>query len=590
MRRYIALFILFLGFVEVHAQQSIIEEINTNLSGGIDTAGGSEGKSSHDTIKITVNGSKNNVVDSVRQKGKKLEDSLNNPVNENRLMIRDTQRFKERMTGVKDPGISQKMQSETDWSKQMKINNYLPYDKEHMLDTAYEVFGWHPYWCGDAYKSYNFTLLSMVSYFSYEVDPETGFYSSIHNWRETALIDSAKKYDSKVLLTISNFGEQNNRKLLKSTEAKKNLIATTITLIREREADGLTVDFENVAKSEKDLYINFIIDLATNMREADDGYILTVAIPAVDFEKVYAFEEINKYVDYYIMMGYEYHGENSKVAGPVAPLNNGSKWKGFNLSGSVDEYLANGIPPKKFLMGIPYYGAEWITHDLKFPSAAKEFIKYHSYRQARRLTGENGGKMDNDSRSKFHAYSDMSYNYRQIWYEDSSTLAAKYDWVKDSKIGGIGIWALGYDNGHNELWKLLANKFAYSDENKKKIQRSRNRISFRRIKSYVKRFVKNPMAVIKRPRSFLRLFGVFTGISVAGFFIIFRYSRKFKRLFRLALKGGISAVVLLTIASVFIFLRYFELREILFLIGGFILGGLLFLFFSRKYISEKDLP
>ncbi|MGM0496634.1 MAG: glycosyl hydrolase family 18 protein [Bacteroidota bacterium] len=588
MRRYIVLLILILGFVEVHAQQSILEEINTNLAG--DSGQVTKDEPTHDTTRIVNNGSENDSIDSVEQQKEKHEDSLDNPVNEDRVMTQDTQRFKERMVGAKHPGMSKKLQSEADWSKQMRIRNYLPYDEEHMLDTAYEVFGWHPYWCGDAYKSYNFTLLSMVSYFSYEVDPETGFYSSIHNWRETALIDSAKKYDSKVLLTISNFGADNNRKLLRSTEAKKNLIATAITLIREREANGLTLDFENVSKSEKDLYINFIIDLATNLRQEEEDYILTLALPAVDFEKVYAFEEINQYVDYFIMMGYEYHGENSKLAGPIAPLNNGSKWKGFNLAGSVDEYLANGLPSKKFLMGIPYYGAEWITQDLKFPSIAKDFIKYHSYRQTQRLTGENGGKVDNGSLSKFHAYSDMSYNYRQLWYEDSVTLAAKYDWVKDNKIGGIGIWALGYDNGHNELWKLLANKFAYSDEKKKKIQRSQNRISLRRLKPYIKRFAKNPMSVIKRPRSFLRLFGVFTGLSVAGFFIIFRYSRKFKRLFRLVLKGGISAIALVTIASVFIFLRYFELREILFLIGGFVIGGILFLLFSRRYISEKDLP
>ena len=590
MRRFIALFIIFFGLIEVHAQQSILEEINTNLAAETDSGQVTKDEPSHDTTEVINNGLENDSIDSIKQQQEKYVDSLNNPVNEDRLMIQDTQRFKERMTNVKDPGISKRMQSETDWSKQMKINNYLPYNTQHMLDTSYEVFGWHPYWCGDAYKSYNFTLLSMVSYFSYEVNPETGFYSSIHNWRETALVDSAKKYDSKVLLTISNFGADNNRKLLRSTESKKNLIATAITLIREREANGLTLDFENVPKSEKDLYINFIIDLATNMRQEDEEYILTIALPAVDFEKVYAFEEINQYVDYYIMMGYEYHGENSELAGPVAPLNNGSKWNGFNLAGSVDEYLANGVPPKKFLMGIPYYGAEWITHDLKFPSTSKEFIKYHSYRQAQRLTGENGGKMDDESLSKYHTYSDMSYNYRQLWYEDSASLAAKYDWVKENKIGGIGIWALGYDNGHNELWKLLANKFAYSDEEKKKIQRSRNRISFRRMKSYIKRFAKNPMSIIKRPRSFLRLFGVFTGLSVAGLFIIFRYSRKFKRLFRVALKGGISAIVLVTIASVFIFLRYFELREILFLIGGFVIGGLLFLLFSRRYISEKDLP
>ena len=586
MRRYVILFVLLLGLIKVNAQKSILEEINLNLSSIADTGKKTEAIAAPASMK------QNATSDSVKAKTTRDSIAMALGMNPDKDVSeeQDTQLFKKRMVAVKRPAVSKELHSESDWSKELKISNYLSYDKIHMLDTAYKVFGWHPYWSGDAYKSYNFSLLSMISYFSYEVNPKTGFYDDIHNWRETALVDSAKKYDCKVLLTLSLFGADANRQFLRSSSSQKNLIATAITLIRERDADGITLDFENTPASEKEAFINFIIDLATSLKQEDEDYMLTIALPAVDFESVYVFEEINTYVDYFVMMGYEYHGVNSKLAGPVAPLNNGSKWNGFNLASSVDEYLANGVTPKKLLLGVPYYGAEWITDDLKFPSPARDFVQYYSYRQAKRIAGKSEGEIDMESYSKFHAYSDMAYNYRQLWFEDSVTLAAKYDWVKEKKIGGIGIWALGFDNGHDELWKLLANKFAYSDEKMKKIKRSRNRISFRRLLPFIKRFVKNPMSVIKRPKAFLRLFGAFTGLSLVGFFIVFRYSRKFKRLFRLVLKGGISAIVLLTIAFVFVFLRYFEIRELLFLLGGFTIGGVLFLLFSRRYISEKDLP
>ena len=32
-----------------------------------------------------------------------------------------------------------------------------------------EVFGWHPYWMGNAWKNYPFDLLSTISFFSYKV-------------------------------------------------------------------------------------------------------------------------------------------------------------------------------------------------------------------------------------------------------------------------------------------------------------------------------------------------------------------------------------------------------------------------------------
>ncbi len=37
-----------------------------------------------------------------------------------------------------------------------------------------EVFGWHPYWSGSAYNDYDYSLLSEISYFSYEVNSATG--------------------------------------------------------------------------------------------------------------------------------------------------------------------------------------------------------------------------------------------------------------------------------------------------------------------------------------------------------------------------------------------------------------------------------
>ena len=576
MRRFFVLWMLIFTFSGLRAQESIFEEIHTILS---DSKNKEEIARKKEASLIALDSSK---------QGEK--DSLLLNANLQELQEADTVLFEKRMIEVKKPLTSKQLKSEEAWSKEFQIVNNVRYDKEHMLDTSYQVFGWHPYWSGNAYESYNFSLLSMISYFSYEVNPKTGFYNSIHNWRQTALVDSAKKYNCKVLLTLSNFGSNNNKIFLRSADAKKNLISTAITLVRERKADGLTLDFENVSVKEKTLFINFIIDLATSLKSEDKDYLLTIALPAVDFEKIYDFGQINLYVDYYVMMGYEYHGSNSQLAGPIAPLTGGGKWKGFTLESSVDEYLANGVPAGKFIMGVPYYGAEWITKDLKFPSQAKSFVKYHSYRQAKRMSGKKMGEVDETSMSKFYTYSDLSSNYRQVWFEDTITLGAKYDWIKEKQIRGVGIWALGFDNGYDELWKLLADKFAYSDSELKEIKKARHSISIRRLLGSIRRFVKNPMSIVKRPKALLRLFGGLTGISLVGLFLVFRYGRKFKRLFRLVLKGGVSAIVILAIALILIFFRYFDFRESMFLIGGFLLGGALFLFFTRRYTSEKELP
>ena len=51
-------------------------------------------------------------------------------------------------------------------------------------------------------------------------------------------------------------------------------------------------------------------------------------------------------------------------------------------------------------------------------------------------------------------------NWNQTWYDDSLSISKKYDLALSKNLGGIGIWALGYDEGYDELWNLLKNKMA----------------------------------------------------------------------------------------------------------------------------------
>jgi len=50
-------------------------------------------------------------------------------------------------------------------------------------------------------------------------------------------------------------------------------------------------------------------------------------------------------------------------------------------------------------------------------------------------------------------------DWRQAWVDDEISLGHRYDMVKQKAIGGIGIWALGYDNGYTQLWDLIYEKF-----------------------------------------------------------------------------------------------------------------------------------
>ena len=158
-------------------------------------------------------------------------------------------------------------------------------------------------------------------------------------------------------------------------------------------------------------------------------------------------------------MGYDYYGSFSKKAGPVSPLFSSSKWGAYSIEYSVDYYLKEGDEKNKLIVGLPYYGDKWQTENALIPGSVKKFSSHDSYSKVKEQIGATHNlSFDTISATRYHNYQNDGI-YKQLWFDDSLSLSHKYDWVKKKKLSGIGIWALGYDHGHTELWELLADKF-----------------------------------------------------------------------------------------------------------------------------------
>ncbi len=338
--------------------------------------------------------------------------------------------------------------------------------KSSFFETAddfrlgYEVFGFYPYWEKNYYKHINFSLLSTVAYFSYEVDPSSGNAISTHDWESTDLIDSIRAYPNKrVLLTVSNFGIRNNRRFLRNPKAMDKLITNLQELLAKRGADGVCIDFEGVEKKDKDRYTSFMINLANKLKE----YKIYMAIPSVDFSKSLDYGSLVKVVDRFVIMGYDYYGKTSKIAGPVAPLDSGKEWWPYDLEYSVDAYMKKGIPNTKLLLALPNYGSLWETQSLKLKSEVKKYVGARTYSYIKsKIETRATTFIEPVSKSAYAAYSiDGSKNgYRQCWFENDSTFSYKIDFIKDKKLAGLGIWALGYDKGYDDIWEVISEKMA----------------------------------------------------------------------------------------------------------------------------------
>lgn len=344
------------------------------------------------------------------------------------------------------------------------------FKRQNEFPLAYEVLGWYPFWEEDLYKTLNYSLLTTVAYFSYEVDPRTGKATTTHNWETTPVIDTLLKKDKRVLLTVTNFGNSNNKKLLKNNKATATLVSEIVRLLNMRGAHGVCIDFEGVMKSQKNDYSRFITLLYQELKKENKNYLIYLTVPAVDWEKSIDYDALLPLVDVFTIMGYDYYGKTSKVAGPVAPLESGKIWDPFNLTTSVDYYLANKIPPSKLILALPFYGHIWNTKGGGRGSRSTKFVEARTYDYIQANLGGSLKRYDSVSHSAYYSYVILDSTrrdkaqYRQCWFDDEVTFGTKLNLIKQKKLNGLGIWALGYAKGFPGLWSAIETNFCNPTE------------------------------------------------------------------------------------------------------------------------------
>ncbi|MDG1763137.1 MAG: glycosyl hydrolase family 18 protein [Flavobacteriaceae bacterium] len=355
------------------------------------------------------------------------------------------------------------------WDSIQKVY-YVRNKKYSKIKPENEVFGWHPYWMGSAWESYPFELLSTISYFSYKLDPNTGSYTNpkqMNEWRNTAMIDSAKLKKTKVLLTVSSHGYANNNSFLGDQAKWGVMIDSVSVLLLERDADGVDINFENLPYLKRGSFNRFIEELRKrlNQKFGTKTPVISLTLPAVDSREIFDVQDLQKFVDLFVIMGYDYN-TGPQLQGAVAPLIP-FETKNISLNNTLKYYLEAGIDPSKTVLALPYYGSMWEGTLGEGGSTSSMFERKVTYREVRSIFNDEFVTKNNLSpileKNSMTNYFNITYpdnTTKEVWFDDDYTLGKKYDFAITNNLKGIGIWALGYDNGYNELWDVIETKFA----------------------------------------------------------------------------------------------------------------------------------
>lgn len=478
----------------------------------------------------------------------------------------------------------------TDWDK---YQNIIRVDIKRTSDSAFQnklapnikVFGWHPYWMGDAYQSYRFDLLSYLAWFSYNIDPYTGKCDNpdvIAQWKNAQeLFQLAGSGQCKVLLTITNHTAEGNRVFLQNRQSQETLIDSLISLLDGRGA-GVDVNFELVPDGLEAEMTGFLKLLSKRLKAKNPGYIVSVDLPIQDYYNTYQLRQLEPDVDLFLVTGYDYYNDRSPSDGPMAPLDVTS---GRNsIKHSVNRYLQAGLKREKLLLGLPYYGAVWMM-----PSARDSILKFKqhiTYRALKARYCTDSPVYDYERWGAYYLHTNEDASIEKCWFDDSLTLSRKMNWILQENLAGMGIWALGYDNGYPELWNLIDTMYGAD-----------TMLVYR--EPYMESRYFNLARSVMEYRSLIAIAGIFIVVFlVAGLFValfdwrvreVFFQNKTLRLLYALA-----GAAILLSVYAFYLYVRgkpLFDDNNLLALGVGLVAGVCIAVLVSYIYDKKmKSLP
>jgi spore germination protein len=375
---------------------------------------------------------------------------------------------------------------------------------EEQEKKGQEVFGFAPHWTFNKLDNVDFEVLTTFAYFGVDLDGQGNLdrsgrgYQVYKSDQATEIFKKAHSKGTKVVLTITQMKNAPIRELMDNEQAQQNAINQIITEVKDRGIDGVNIDMEytgNPGDGYRAKFSTFMANLNEQMDRELPGSQITVSVyaSAVKEPKIYDIKTLGQTVDGVFMMAYDFAVAGSANAIPTAPLyghKEGKYW--YDISTAVEEFTAV-MPAEKLILGVPWYGYNYAVKSPTVKTATSkgytsyykkgrrtysQFVPYKNYAQTYSIVSndvtENTEGITNYQEG-FDEYGKVSWKayyvpsagtWRMVFIDDVKSLSHKYDFAKEKGLGGVGMWALGFDNGKTEMWTLLKEKFgakAYAD-------------------------------------------------------------------------------------------------------------------------------
>ncbi|MFH0735901.1 MAG: glycosyl hydrolase family 18 protein [bacterium] len=323
------------------------------------------------------------------------------------------------------------------------------------------IFGYLPDWeyLNGAQNYFKYDLLTHIACFDFAAST-TGSISNPSSWPWTGLINTAHNKGVKIIMCITNFSGDEIHTIITNSTVKAAFFTNVVAKIQTYNMDGVNIDFESLNSADRGTVINtFMTELTsyvkTNLSTEKE---VSFAGPAVNWSG-WNLAGLANSCDYIFIMGYDFFGSWSSTSGPSAPLTGGN----YNITNTVlSQYAAVvNTNPQKLILGCPYFGAHFVTETEVPGSTVISYSSSPRFSSTFPASSTYGYIWNTTYKVPWYKYPE-STNWHQVWFDDDSSLGLKYDLAISKNLKGIGMWALGYDTGRQELWNLISEKYGNS--------------------------------------------------------------------------------------------------------------------------------
>ena len=282
--------------------------------------------------------------------------------------------------------------------------------------------------------------------------------------------------DQQLELTLIMLNADDIAAFVTNKKAQDVLIQNMKLFVDTQPITGVNLDIEytgTLTPAIRDGYASFVERFVREVRDPiltanpQARFQVTVAMyggAATSTDSFWDVERIGRVVDGIVIMAYDFHQTSSTIAGPNAPLFGGSlhgvegEWS-LDIMQSVAAF-SRIVPADKLILAVPFYGRSWQISGTTlgaptYPGSGSS----PTYGRIKEMIAEKNLEERWDPQSLVPYVIDKDAGITRLTtYENPRSLAFKLDLVRQAGLKGIAIWALGYEDGQQDLWQIIRQK------------------------------------------------------------------------------------------------------------------------------------